>query len=118
MKVLIVEDNERNLKLVRDVLSHAGWDVVACGSGEEGVELARSERPDAVLMDINLPGMSGVEALGALRAAGVTRAGLRADRLRDEGGPRAAARGRLRRLPREAGQRPRAAGPGRGAASP
>ena len=71
MKVLVVEDNERNLKLVRDVLSHAGFEVVCAGSGEEGVEVARAARPDVVLMDIGLPGMSGVEALAALRAAGV-----------------------------------------------
>jgi two-component system, cell cycle response regulator DivK len=74
VKVLIVEDNERNLKLVRDVLSHAGFEVVSAGSGEEGVALARSAQPDAILMDVNLPGMSGVDALGALRADAVTAA--------------------------------------------
>ena len=68
MKVLIVEDNERNLKLVRDVLGVAGFTVVAAGTGEEAITLARAERPDAILMDVGLPGMSGVEALAALRA--------------------------------------------------
>ena len=70
MRVLVVEDNERNLKLVRDVLSFAGWEVVCAGSGEECLGLASSD-VDVVLMDIDLPGMSGVEALAALRAAGV-----------------------------------------------
>jgi two-component system cell cycle response regulator DivK len=69
VKVLVVEDNERNLKLVRDVLGHAGWEVVCAGSGEECLGLACDV--DVVLMDIDLPGMSGVEALAALRAAGV-----------------------------------------------
>jgi two-component system cell cycle response regulator DivK len=66
--VLIVEDNERNLKLVRDVLGHAGWAVLCAGSGEAAVELARSAQPDVILMDVNLPGMNGLEALAALRA--------------------------------------------------
>jgi len=69
VKVLVVEDNERNLKLVRDVLAFAGWDVVCAGSGEECLGLASGV--DVVLMDIDLPGMSGVEALAALRALGV-----------------------------------------------
>jgi len=70
VKALVVEDNERNLKLVRDVLGHAGWEVVCAGSGEECLGLAADV--DVVLMDIDLPGMSGVEALAALRAAGVS----------------------------------------------
>lgn len=70
MKVLLVEDNERNAKLTRDVLGFAGFDVVVAGSGEACLEVAAGV--DVVLMDINLPGMSGVEALAALRAAGVT----------------------------------------------
>jgi two-component system, cell cycle response regulator DivK len=88
VKVLIVEDNERNLKLVRDVLSHAGWEVVSCGSGEESVSLARAERPDVVLMDVNLPGISGVEALGRLRSdaatAGIPVAALTAYAMKDD----------------------------------
>jgi two-component system cell cycle response regulator DivK len=72
MKVLIVEDNERNLKLVRDVLGFAGFDVLEARDAEAGIELARAQRPDVVLMDINLPGMNGFEALAALRADGVT----------------------------------------------
>ncbi len=70
--VLIVEDNARNLKLVRDVLGHAGYATLCACDGEAGVELARSQRPDLVLMDINLPGMTGLEALALLRADAAT----------------------------------------------
>jgi two-component system, cell cycle response regulator DivK len=66
--VLIVEDNPRNLKLVRDVLDHVGYRTIAAGTAEEGLALARSERPGLILMDIQLPGMDGVEALARLRA--------------------------------------------------
>ncbi len=70
--VLIVEDNERNLKLVRDVLGFAGFDVLEARDAEAGIELARAQTPDVVLMDINLPGMNGFEALAALRADALT----------------------------------------------
>ena len=70
--VLIVEDNERNLKLVRDVLGFAGFDVLEARDAEAGIELARAQEPDVVLMDINLPGINGFEALAALRADAVT----------------------------------------------
>jgi CheY-like chemotaxis protein len=66
-RILVVEDNERNLKLVRDVLLHAGFEVVEARSGEQGVELARESPPDLVLMDLGLPGMDGTEALHLLR---------------------------------------------------
>ncbi len=66
--VLIVEDNERNLKLVRDVLGFAGFSTLEARDAEAGIELARVQKPDVVLMDINLPGMTGFEALTALRA--------------------------------------------------
>jgi two-component system cell cycle response regulator DivK len=66
--VLIVEDNERNLKLVRDVLQAKGYATLEAGTAEEGLELARERAPGLILMDIHLPGMSGIEALKALRA--------------------------------------------------
>jgi CheY-like chemotaxis protein len=66
-RILVVEDNERTLKLVRDVLLHAGFVVVEARSGEQGVELARESPPDLVLMDLGLPGMDGTEALHLLR---------------------------------------------------
>jgi two-component system cell cycle response regulator DivK len=67
-RILIVEDNERNLKLVRDLLEVKGYRVVAATSGEEALPLAQREPPDLVVMDIGLPGMDGIAALRALRA--------------------------------------------------
>ncbi|MGH8708817.1 MAG: response regulator [Burkholderiales bacterium] len=72
--VLIVEDNERNLKLVRDVLQAKGYATIEAGTAEEGLELARARAPGLILMDIHLPGMSGIEALGILRAEAATAA--------------------------------------------
>ena len=66
--VLIVEDNPRNLKLVRDVLAYAGYRTLEAETAGAGLELARVEHPGLVLMDVQLPDMDGVEALGRLRA--------------------------------------------------
>jgi len=66
--ILIVEDNEKNLKLVRDVLQVKGYETVDAGTAENGLRLARERKPSLILMDIQLPGMSGVDALKALRA--------------------------------------------------
>ena len=66
--VLIVEDNPRNLKLVRDILAHAGYGTLEAATAEDGLALARAEQPELVLMDVKLPGMDGVEALTRLRA--------------------------------------------------
>ena len=65
--ILVVEDNERNLKLLRDVLEYAGYDVRVARTAEDGITSAVSEPPDLVLMDLQLPGVDGVEALGRLR---------------------------------------------------
>ena len=66
--VLVVEDNPRNLKLVRAVLEHSGFDVVEATTGEEGVQLARRASPDLILMDLQLPGIDGAESLRRIRA--------------------------------------------------
>ena len=66
--ILIVEDNDKNLKLVRDVLQVKGYQTIEAGTGEDGIALARERRPDLILMDIQLPGISGIEALKVLRA--------------------------------------------------
>jgi two-component system, cell cycle response regulator DivK len=71
--ILIVEDNDKNRKLVRDVLTVKGYEVIESETGEEGVRLAQERRPSLVLMDIRLPGIDGVEALRRLRAEGTTR---------------------------------------------
>jgi two-component system cell cycle response regulator DivK len=70
--VLIVEDNEKNLKLVRDVLQVKGYETIEAGTAEDGIVLARSRKPDLVLMDIQLPGMNGIDALKLLRADAAT----------------------------------------------
>jgi two-component system, cell cycle response regulator DivK len=72
--ILIVEDNPKNLKLVRDTLQVKGYQTIEAETGEEGVALARERHPALILMDIQLPGMSGIEALRELRADPVTRA--------------------------------------------
>jgi two-component system cell cycle response regulator DivK len=73
--VLVVEDNARNLKLVRDLLAHAGYETLEATTGEDGLALARAHRPDLVLMDVQLPGMDGTDVLGHLRSDPAT-AGL------------------------------------------
>ena len=65
--ILIIEDNPRNLKLARDILNHVGYRTLEAGNAEDGLALAKAERPHLVLMDVQLPGMNGVEALGRLR---------------------------------------------------
>ena len=72
--ILIVEDNPKNLKLVRDSLQVKGYQTIDTETGEEGVRLARERRPALILMDIQLPGINGVEALRQLRADPMTSA--------------------------------------------
>jgi two-component system cell cycle response regulator DivK len=72
--ILIVEDQPLNRKLVRDVLQAKGYRTVETETGEEGVTLAREQRPALILMDIQLPGINGIEALKRLRADPDTRA--------------------------------------------
>ena len=71
--ILIVEDNEKNRRLVRDVLQFKGYQTIESETGEEGLELARSRQPALVLMDIQLPGMDGITALKCLRDDPATR---------------------------------------------
>jgi signal transduction histidine kinase/CheY-like chemotaxis protein len=66
--VLLVEDDERNLRLVHDALEVHGFQTICATTAEEGLELARQHQPDVVLMDIQLPGMNGIEAVMHLRA--------------------------------------------------
>jgi len=66
-RILVVEDNTKNLKLVRDVLQFAGFEIIEATTGEDGVELAAREHPDLVLMDLQLPGIDGTEALRRIR---------------------------------------------------
>ena len=71
--ILIVEDNENNRMLVRDVLQSRGYQTAETDTGEEGLRLARERRPALILMDIQLPGINGMETLKLLRADEATR---------------------------------------------
>jgi two-component system cell cycle response regulator DivK len=72
-KVLVVEDNAGNMKLVAFLLHLAGHTVVEASTAEAGLALARDERPNLILMDIQLPGMDGLEATGMLKRGEATR---------------------------------------------
>lgn len=72
--ILIIEDNPKNLKLVRDTLQVKGYRTIEAGTGEEGVRLAHEQHPALILMDIQLPGINGVEAFRQLRADSATQA--------------------------------------------
>lgn len=61
-KILIVDDNEKNIELMQLLLEHAGHTVICAAGGIKGVELARSERPDLIVMDIQMPDLGGINA--------------------------------------------------------
>jgi two-component system, cell cycle response regulator DivK len=66
--VLIIEDNERNRKLARDILNHAGFETLEAGTAEDGLALAAARSPGIVLMDVQLPDIDGLQALQRLRS--------------------------------------------------
>jgi len=68
-KVLVVEDNKNNMRLLLKLLGGNGYVVIKAETGEEGVRLATEEKPDLILMDIKLPGINGVDATGRIRAS-------------------------------------------------
>src|SRR6516165_10599017 len=68
-RILIVEDQEDNRMIMRDVLSSAGYDLIEAVNGEAGVKLAHSERPDLILMDIQLPTIDGYEATRRIKGS-------------------------------------------------
>jgi two-component system cell cycle response regulator DivK len=70
--ILIVEDNDKNMKLARDILQAKGYTTLEAVTGEDGVRLAKERLPALVLMDIQLPGINGIEALRQLRADAAT----------------------------------------------
>ena len=71
-KVLIVEDDERNLALEKDLLDVAGFEVFTAVNAQGGISIARKEKPDVILMDVRLPDMLGTEAAEKLRADATT----------------------------------------------
>lgn len=72
-KILIVEDDELNRKLFQSLLHEAGYDVLAAADGDEAIEIMRKESPDLILLDIIMPGKSGLEVLKILKDEGLLR---------------------------------------------
>ena len=66
--ILVVEDQEDNRRIMRDLLSSVGHEVIEAVTGEEGVAAAETHRPDLILMDIQLPGLDGYEATRQIKA--------------------------------------------------
>lgn len=67
-RILVVEDQEDNRKIVRDLVTASGYELVEAATGEEGLEAAARERPDLILMDIQLPGIDGYEVTRRIKA--------------------------------------------------
>lgn len=67
-RILCVEDNPQNMRLVRKILKHAGYDVLEAPDGLTGIYVAENEHPDVILMDINLPDIDGLEATSRIKA--------------------------------------------------
>lgn len=72
-KILIVEDEPRNLKLVRDLLERFGYETIEATDGEQSIELARTQKPDLILMDIMMPKMDGLEATRIIKEDVITK---------------------------------------------
>ena len=73
-KVLVVEDNVMNMELALVLLTQAGYDVLQATNAEAGINLAKTEAPNLILMDVSLPGMDGLTAVGALKSDPATKA--------------------------------------------
>ena len=67
-RILVIEDQEDNRKIVRDLVTASGYELVEATTGEEGLDRAESERPDLILMDIQLPGIDGYEVTRRIKA--------------------------------------------------
>jgi two-component system cell cycle response regulator DivK len=67
-RILVVEDQEDNRRIVRDLLTSVGYEIIEAVTGDEGVEMAGAHTPDLILMDIQLPGLDGYEAMRRIKA--------------------------------------------------
>jgi two-component system cell cycle response regulator DivK len=73
-RILVVEDHEENRRIMRDLLTSAGYEMIEAVTGEEGVTLAQAQHPDLILMDIQLPGIDGYETTRRIKANPALRA--------------------------------------------
>lgn len=73
MKILIIEDNPINLKLVRDFLRNTDYELLSCNNAEQGIEMAKEEQPDLILMDIRMPKLDGLAATRMLKGDELTK---------------------------------------------
>jgi len=73
-RILVVEDHEENRRIMRDLLTSAGYEMIEAVTGEDGVTMAERERPDLILMDIQLPGIDGYETTRRIKANPALRA--------------------------------------------
>jgi len=72
-KILVVEDNPVNRRLIVDILRHFGYELIAAGNGEVGMKMAKEQKPDLILLDLQMPVLDGFETLNLLRNASETR---------------------------------------------
>lgn len=72
-KILVVEDNEKNRRLLKDVLEYHGYDVIEAENGEMAIEKAKERKPDLIIMDIQMPVMDGMAAAKAIRGDAETK---------------------------------------------